>query len=120
MVCVARINKAHARVPVQQDHWLETFQPGVGHKFYRQREQKQANCYLGISYGKVVVMCKPYIARLHAERYCKFIISRINDGIQNSSSPRAKHILQDNCPVMNATFVVDALTDIETMRFKIF
>ena len=65
-------------------------------------------------------MCKPYIARLHAERYCKFIISRINGGIQNSSSPRAKHILQDNCPVMNATFVVDALTDMRLCVLKYF
>ena len=39
--------------------------------------------------------------------------------IQNSSSPWGKRILQDNCPVMNATSVLNALTDIGCIRFKI-
>ena len=38
--------------------------------------------------------------------------------IQNSSSPWEKRILQDNCPVMNATSVLDELTDIGCIRFK--
>lgn len=79
----------------------------------------RAKCYVRMCYRKDFVMCNPYTRRLNAERHCKITIPRIDDSIQNSSSPRAKRILQDNCPVMNATFVVDALTDIGTMRFKI-
>lgn len=42
----------------------------------------------------------------------------IDGGMQNSKSPRAKRVLQDNSPVMNATSVVVALTNIGAMRFK--
>ena len=53
------------------------------------------------------------------QNYYKIIIPRIDDCIQKSSSPRAKPVLKDNCPVVNATPVVDALTYIGAMHFKI-
>lgn len=81
--------------------------------------KKQARFYVGISYQKGVVMCKPYTGSLNAERYCKIIIPRIEDGVQCSNNPVGKRILQDNCPIMNAKSVVDALSNIGIMRFKI-
>ena len=81
--------------------------------------RKKEKFYVGISYGKGVVMCNPCTGCINTEWYCKIIISRIDDSIQNSSSPREKHILQENWPVMNATYVVDALTGIGAMHFKI-
>ena len=56
---------------------------------------KTATLYVGISYGNDVLMCKQYTGRLNAERFCKIIIQRIDDSIQNSSKPRAKRILQN-------------------------
>ena len=50
----------------------------------KKKGRKQAKVYVRISYGKGVVMCKPYTDRLNAERYCKIIIPRIGDGIQDS------------------------------------
>ena len=81
--------------------------------------RKQGKFYVRISYGKCVVKCKPYTACLNAEQHCKIITPRIDDSMQSSSSPWAKHILPSNCPVMNVTSVADALTDTGDMRFKI-
>lgn len=50
----------------------------------KKKGRKQAKVYVRISYEKGIVMCKPCTGRLNAERYCKIIIPRIDDSIQNS------------------------------------
>ena len=84
-----------------------------------EKSKKKSTNYVRISYGKGVMTREPYTWHSNAERYCKIIIPRIDEGIQNSSSPRIKRILQDNCPVMNVTSVADALTGVGVMRLKI-
>ena len=84
-----------------------------------EKSKKKSTNYVGISYAKGVMTREPYTWHSNAERYCKIIIPRIDEGIQNSSSPRIKRILQDNCPVMNVTSAADALTGVGVMRLKI-
>ena len=81
--------------------------------------KKQVKFYVGISYGVGVVMCKHFAGNLNADRYCEIIVPKIEEGIALSCNPIGKRILQDNCPVMNAVGVVDALTEIGACRFKI-
>ena len=81
--------------------------------------KKQAKFYVGISYGQGVVMCKPYSGHLNANRYCRIIVPKIDEGLQLSNNPVARRVLQDNCPVMNSKRVVEELTELGVMRFKI-
>ena len=56
---------------------------------------------------------------MNAERYCEIILPKLEEALEQSSNPRAKRILQDNCPVMNAKATVEELTDSGIVRFKI-
>ena len=81
--------------------------------------KKQARFYVGISYDEGVVMCKRYSGRLNAERYAEIIIPKLDEALDMSCNPVTRRILQDNCPVMNSTLVVEELKDIGAIRFKI-
>ena len=81
--------------------------------------KKQAKFYVGISYEKGVVLCKRFTGKLNAERYCEIIVPKLEEALEQSSNPRAKRILQDNCPVMNAKATIEELGDSGIVRFKI-
>lgn len=81
--------------------------------------KNQARFYVGISFGKGVVLCKPYTGAMNSERYCNLIVPKIVEGMEISSNPVSKRVLQDNCPVMNSKTVVEALSENDVMRFKI-
>lgn len=81
--------------------------------------RKNANFYVGISYGKGVVTCKGYTGQMNANRYSEIIVPKIEDGLKESINPTGKRIIQDNCKIMNSQVVVQSLTDIGAQRFKI-
>ena len=81
--------------------------------------KKNAYYYVGISYNKGVVVCKAYTGRMNAEKYERVIVPAIVKGMTNSVNPIAKRLLQDNCSIMNAQSVVEALEENGIIRFKI-
>ena len=81
--------------------------------------KNQAKFYVGISYGRGVVLCKPFTGSMNAERYCNIIVPKIIEGIEASSNPISKRVLQDNYPVMNLKLVVEALSENGVLKFKV-
>ena len=81
--------------------------------------KKNANFYVGISYGKGVIICKPYTGRMNALKYDNSIVPKIVDGLKESGNPIAKRLVQDNCSIMNSKLVVSTLEDEGVTRFKI-
>ena len=80
--------------------------------------KKNAHFYVGIAHGRGVVCCKPYTGRMNAERYCEEIVPAIVAGM-GSHNPMNKRVLQDNCKIMNAASVKEALADEDIRLFKI-
>ena len=81
--------------------------------------KKNANFYIGISYGKGVIMCKSYTGRMNAVKYCELIVPKMEEGLENTINPMAKRIVQDNCKIINSKLVVENLGDMGAQRFKI-
>ena len=81
--------------------------------------KKNAYFYVGISFHKGVVVCKAYTGRMNAQKYEDSIVPAIVKGMENSINPTAKRLLQDNCSIMNAASVVEALENNQVIRFKI-
>ena len=81
--------------------------------------KKNASFYVGISYGKGVIMCKAYTGRMNALKYDNIIVPKIIDGLKNSGNPIAKRLVQDNCSIMNSKLVLSTLDDEGVTRFKI-
>ena len=65
------------------------------------REGKiDAKLYVGILYGKEIVLCKHFNNVINFERYSNLFVPNIVQGIEASFNSITKHVLEGNCPVM--------------------
>ena len=99
--------------------------PGQGLDIHQTRKgkkegKKNANFYVGISYGKGVVTCQHYVGQMNAERYEEIVVPGIKKGIQLSEKEFGKYLLQDNCRIMNARLIKSTLeNDLNIEIFEI-
>jgi len=60
--------------------------------------------FVGIAYGKGVVMCKQWDPEVRwlGVNYRKFVRRTFPEALKCSANPKKKLVLQDGCPVMNS------------------
>jgi hypothetical protein len=78
-----------------------------------------AKFYVAISYNKGVVMCVPYEKAMNAEQYIENVVPKMVRAFTNSNNPKSKRLLQDNCPIQNASVVKRELDEMGVTTFKI-
>lgn len=77
------------------------------------------NFIVGISYTKGVVLCERYYGAITGEKYAHIIKNAFPEALAKSISPKAKRIIQDNCPRQQSKIARMALYDIEAKQMKI-
>jgi len=65
---------------------------------------KAVKMFVGIAYGKGVVMCKQWDPEVRwlGVNYRKFVRRTFPEALKCSANPKKKLVLQDGCPVMNS------------------
>ncbi len=79
----------------------------------------QAHFYVGISYGKGIIQTTAYSGSMSGQRYIESVAPRMEAALEKSGNPKARRILQDNCPVINSKAVMDDLHDRGILIFNI-
>ena len=77
------------------------------------------NFMVGISYDKGVVLCERYIGSITGEKFANIIKEHFPSSFRKSINPKAKRILQDNCPRQNSAAAMKALYMVNGKLFKI-
>ena len=81
--------------------------------------KRNAKFFVGISYNKGASLCIPYTQPMDADSYVKIILPKLEYGFKISNNPKARRLLQDNCPVQNARAVKEQLAQNGVSIFKI-
>lgn len=77
------------------------------------------NFVVGISYNKGVVLCERYMGTMTGEKYAYITKHNFPQALENSTNPRAKRIVQDNCPRQQSKVAKLALAQINAKQMKI-
>ena len=77
------------------------------------------NFMVGISYNHGVVLCERYHGTITGDKFAKIVTDHLPEALKNSSNPKSRRILQDNCPRQNSRVAKRAIGKIGAQLLKI-